>query len=375
MASKTARAILLLTTLAAAAPALAQDAGSVAVALVGPMSGPLADAGKAMAAGASLAAKHINAQGGLAGRAIALSIENDEASTIAARKIADALAAKNTRFVIGHYTSAPTVFASEVYARQNMLLIAPTATSPALPAKPGAPFLRMAPPEDAQAAFAGDALARQFPAGDIVIVHDRAVLSRTLARAAATAIAARRDAPLQRELPGPDEPDQAQALARDIAAGKPAAIYYAAGPSLAPAFLRALRAAGLNAPIMASDMLATPEFAAAAGEALDGLRMILPAKADQQPANADTVRQWRSEGVKDIALALATYASMQILAEAARRARAADPQNMAKAMRAAAPAQTVVGPVSFDASGERVERPFMIVQWRRAEDGRFVFAP
>jgi branched-chain amino acid transport system substrate-binding protein len=282
------------------------------------------------------------------------------------------------RHVIGHYTSAPTASADEIYIRHRMLLIAPSATSPGLPVKPGSPFLRLAPREEAQGQFAGEWLAREFPVGTLIVVQDSAVLSRNIARAAASAIGkARREPAELRELPpaSAEAPGQAASLAQAIARGNVAAVYFAANPGNAAPFLRALRSTGSHIPVIASDMLATPEFAAATGEAIDELRMVVTANAAENEQAREVASRLNSEGVRDLNLALSNYAAVQILAEAAKRSRGTDPDAMAKVMRDGAPTTTIIGTVSFDANGERRESPFMIVRWKRAADGKFLFAP
>lgn len=365
--------LIALALFAAASPACAQ----VTVALVGPMSGPLAESGKAMAAGATLAARDINAAGGVNGAKLELLVENDEAGTAPARKVAEGLAARNIRYVIGHYTSAPTLSAAEIYMRGRMLLVAPTATTPRLTERADFPVLRLSPREDAQGRYAGEILVRDFPAGDIAIVRDGSAASRILTTAAQRALeaAGRQPAKEFEVMAGAQDGASLAALqAQTIANANIAAIYWSGGASNVAAFLRALRAENSRAVVIGNEALATPEFAAVSGELADGVRVVVPAQAPADSTVAVAARL-KSEGIRDIELALATYASMQVFRQAAARAKSLEPSAIAQAARNRQPFETVIGAVSFDASGERIENLFTLAVWKPADDGKYVFRP
>lgn len=366
---------LALLALSEPVPARAQQA-SLTVALAAPMTGPLADAGKAMAAGAAMAARDINATGGVNGSKLELVIENDESGVAPARKVAEGLAARNIRYVIGHYTSAPTLSAAEIYLRRGMLLIAPSATSPRLTERAGAPVLRLAPLEDAQGRFAGEVLGRDFASGVIVIIRDGSAASRILAAAAQRALEAMGKQPA-REIEitagAPDGAALAAMQAQALSQAGASAIYWSGGASNVAAFLKALRAAGSRAAVIGNEALATPEFAAVAGDLADGIRVTV--LAPSPPQAAKLVARLKSEGVRDVELALAAHASLQILHQAAARARSLEPNAIAKAARNRQPFMTVSGPVSFDEAGERVENLFTLAAWKAAADGKYVITP
>jgi branched-chain amino acid transport system substrate-binding protein len=345
------------------------------------MSGPLAEAGKAMAAGAAQAVRDLNTRGGLNGAKLEIVIENDDAGTAPARKIAEAMAARNIRHVVGHYTSAPTLTASEIYQKQKMLLIAPTATAPRLTERMDAPVLRLAPREDAQGSYAGALLARDFPSGEIVIVRDGSAASRILTAAAQRAMeAAGRGSAKEIEITAgaPDGAALAADQANTLLRTNTVAIYWAGGASNVAAFLRALHAGQSRSLFIGNDALATPEFAAAAGELANGVRVTVLGNRQHggpREVSAPLVARLKAEGIRDIDLALSTYAAFQVLQQASVRARSLDPMALTTAARDGRPFSTVVGPVSFNTNGDRIENQFTLAVWKPAADGKFVFAP
>lgn len=363
-----------LIALVVSAPAHAQ---TIALAVVGPMSGPLAEAGMAMSAGAKLAASDINASGGVNGAKLTLQLEDDEAGIATARKRAEELARRNLRYVVGHYTSAPTLSAAEIYMRNAMLLIAPAASAPKLTERREALVLRLAPREDAQGYYAGAVLARDLAPEGVAIIRDGSVASRILAAAAQRALASAGKAPAQDiQIPtAADGPAIAAAQAQSLARAGFAALYWSGGASNVGPFLKALRAAGSRAMLIGNDALATPEFATVAGDLADGVRVTVMAHVAPEYGAADVLARLKADGVRDIDLALATYASVQVLQQAAMRANSLEPSAIARAARAGQVFKTIIGPVSFDSSGERVESPFRLATWRKAVDGKFLLAP
>ena len=349
----------ILTTLVLSGAALAQQDKALIIGLAAPMSGPLADAGKAMAAGAQLALRDLAAKGG---QHFSLVVENDEASTAGARKAAEALIGKGARIVIGHYTSAATLAAGEVYVRNNVLLMAPSATSPKLAMQSKLNLVRLAAREEAQAVFAGLWLTRAFAAGRIAIVRDTSAQSVILAEAAKAALARAGQ----------------KNVGEYLTTGTPPAadaIYLAAGSAPSAAFLKLLRVSDVSAMIVGNDALATPEFAAAAGDGADGIRVIVPIDIKQLASAREAAAQLKSEGVRDITLALSGYAAVQLLAQAVQKTRSSEPAALGQALRGTEPVETIIGPMSFDGNGERLEQLYTIAIWKRAADGKFIFSP
>ena len=363
----------LLRTLAALVFACAQSASAqeLAIGVAGPMSGPLAAAGRSLAAGVSVAAQDVNAR---SAAKYTIVIEDDGANPAGGRKAAQALAGKGVKFVIGHYTSAPTAAANEIYAKNNVLLLAPSASLPKLTAGPARNVFRLAAREDAQAQFAGFWLAREFGKQKIAIVEDGSASSRMLAGAAADVLRAAGAA----LLPGAeivagaaDGPAQAARAAQLLTAGEAAAIYWSGGGANFIAVLAALREAGSAALVLGGEALASPDIAGSGANVLDGLRAVIPAPPPRGDASLALMARLKQAGASDLPLALAAYASMETLAQA----RAMDRQNPAAALRQGRVFETAAGPVSFGENGERRETLHTIAIWRRAIDGRFSLAP
>ena len=100
----------------------AQD---VRIAVVGSMTGSFAGAGDQVKRGAELAAKDINEAGGVNGRKIVLSIEDDACDPKQAVSVANHVVGEQITLVDGHVCSGGCIPASAVYAEYSVVMMTP----------------------------------------------------------------------------------------------------------------------------------------------------------------------------------------------------------------------------------------------------------
>lgn len=108
------------------------------IAVAGPLSGPYAEAGRAMQQGAAQAIADINASGVLPNITLRLLSEDDQSEALSRygpQESAKRLV-KNPRLlaVVGHYFSTPSSVAAAVYAQHEVPMITPAATHPGITA-------------------------------------------------------------------------------------------------------------------------------------------------------------------------------------------------------------------------------------------------
>ena len=110
-----------------AGPALAED---ISIAVVGPMTGQLANIGDQFKQGAQAAAAAINEKGGVGGRKINIVIEDDVCDPKQAVSVANRIVADGIHFVDGHACSGSSIPASAVYAESGVLMMSPASSNP-----------------------------------------------------------------------------------------------------------------------------------------------------------------------------------------------------------------------------------------------------
>src|SRR5438045_3022970 len=104
-------------SLTLSAAAAAQD---ITIAVAGPVTGSEAVSGRQMTDGAGLAVAGINAAGGVLGKKLRFTINDDACDPKQARSVAEKLAGARIAFVVGHFCSGSSIAASEVYADSNV---------------------------------------------------------------------------------------------------------------------------------------------------------------------------------------------------------------------------------------------------------------
>ena len=95
-----------------------------------------------------------------------------------------------------------------------------------------------------------------------------------------------------------------------------------------------MRAQGVKAPLMGGDGIADDEFAAIAGPGAEGTLMTFSPDPRTNPANKAIIDLFRSQRMfEPQAYTLYSYASLQIIKQAAEKANSLDPKKVAEMMR------------------------------------------
>ena len=129
---------------------------------------------------------------------------------------------------------------------------------------------------------------------------------------------------------------------------------------------------GAKFQMVATSSFVTPEFWLIAGSAGEGTLFPFP----RNPVGSETAKQvvdeFRATGIEPGGFTLFSYATVQALAEGARRAGKADGAAVAHALRTGDPVNTVFGPVAFDAKGDAEGMTYEMNVW---QGGRYERLP
>src|SRR6185295_2286556 len=151
-----------------------EDANTIPIALVGPVTGQNASFGAQMKNGGELAVEDINAAGGVLGKKLDLLIGDDACYAEQAVAVANQMIESNVVLVVGHYCSSSSIAASKVYAKSNMVQISPGSTNPALTDDRAGPNIyRICGRDDQQGSVAGKYLASHLGDKKIAFVQDK----------------------------------------------------------------------------------------------------------------------------------------------------------------------------------------------------------
>jgi branched-chain amino acid transport system substrate-binding protein len=369
------RLTLIVAGLLAVAPASAQ--APVRIGLSAPLTGPDAAFGQGLRQGAEQAVIDLNRAAG--GRPRWVLVPADDAGEgRQAVAVARKFAADGVRLVVGPFESGAVASAAPVYEDAGTVSVTSAATYAPLTGRGLWNLFRLSPSDAQQGQAAGAYLARAFAGRRIGILNDRSTFGRGLAEAVAARLKEAGTPEVLFDGFARGTRDLSEFVAR-LKAARIDAVYFGGLAPEAAILLHAMRDAGLAATLVASDGILDPGFATAAGALGEGTVMTL----SPDPPRLPEVRGVRSSARSSEADSVASgaYAAVQILAEAVERARAADPKtgriadgrSVADALRAG-PMRTLLGPVGFDARGDRTGSPIVLRIWRRSPDGRLDYA-
>ena len=236
------------------------------------MTGPRHGIGAATRQRLSLVKSAIDASGGVVRRALRIDILDDACEREAARQLALRIVAMTppAAVVIGHPCASAAITAAPIYQQAGILFLAAGMRHPLLSEKRAGPLVfRAAGRDDRQGGDAGRRLrALAGDSGTSLIIHDRTVLTRSLAKTARDTAAYGSQPPPTELTIVAGEIDYTKTI-DEIASRAPAAILFLGFPSEAAIILRQLRARGNQVPFVVNDAMASAEFIEHAGELLE----------------------------------------------------------------------------------------------------------
>ncbi|NRG18088.1 branched-chain amino acid ABC transporter substrate-binding protein [Rhizobiales bacterium] len=354
-----------LLVLILAGPARAE----IIIGVAGPMSGQFAAFGEQMRIGAEEAAADINASGGINGETIVLRIEDDKCTDEQALAVANQFVGMGAGFVVGHVCFNASIAGSKVYADRQIIQISPATTNNAYTdERPGPGIFRIARRDDGQGKAAGDFLAREFADKRIAIIHDGSVYGRGLADATRAAMKAAGKTEELYESYEPGRNDYSVLVSRLNQEGVEV-VFIGGYHAEAAVIRRQMSERGLeDAVVMGGDALMAAEFGLIAGDAAEGTLIVLPADPIRNAAAVPVVAQLQQAGKSAEGYTLHTYAALETIAQAAKKAGSTEFEAIVEAMNEME-FDTVVGPFTFDGKGDATRDGYAVYRWT---DGRAV---
>jgi len=337
--------------------------GPVRIATAGPLTGQQAALGAQMKAGAEQVVADLNATGGVLGRQIALEIGDDACDPRQAVSVANQLAGRGVRFVAGHFCSGSSIPASKVYAEEGVLQISPASTNPRFTDEGGWNTFRTCGRDDQQGQVAGRYIAKEYRGKKVAILHDNSAYGKGLADETKKALnaAGQQEALYAAYTPG--ERDYNAIVSRMKGAGIDV-IYIGGYHTEAGLILRQAKEQAMNVTLIGGDALVTNEFWQISGAAGEGTLMTFSSDPRRRPQAAEVVQRFRAKNVDPEGYVLYTYAAIQIWAQAADKIKNLDPRQIAAALKAQGPWQTVLGDIAFDRKGDVTVPDYVFYVWK-----------
>ena len=137
--------------------------------------------------------------------------------------------------------------------------------------------------------------------------------------------------------------------------------------------VRQMHDAGVKATMMGADGITTDEFASIGGPAAEGTLMTYGPDARKNPAAKSVVAEFKKKNFEPEAYTLYSYAAVQIIKQAAEKAKSLDPKKVAEVMHSGMPFHTVLGDISYDKKGDLTKLDYVLYIWKKDPTGKITY--
>lgn len=360
---KNSKGSALLAGCIAVAISHAAVAKDIKVAIVGAMSGPVAQYGDMEFTGAKQAIADINAKGGVNGNKL-VGVEYDDAcDPKQAVAVANKVINDGTRYVIGHLCSSSTQPASDIYEDEGVLMITPAATAPDLTSRGYKLIMRTTGLDSDQGPTAAKYIMGEVKPQRIAVVHDKQQYGEGLARSVQNSLKQSGGNVVLFEGITAGDKDFSTLVAR-LKKENIDFVYFGGYYPEMGQILRQARAAGLKTQFMGPEGVGNSSLSNIAGAASEGMLVTLPKRYDQDAANQAIVAALKAKKQNPTGpFVWTTYAALQSLAAGMERSKSEDPEDIAKNLQQGAAVPTVMGDLSWDKKGDLKGFEFGTFKW------------
>jgi branched-chain amino acid transport system substrate-binding protein len=338
----------------------------------GPITGANAAFGAQLKNGTEQAVEDINAAGGINGQKIVLSFGDDVSDPKQGVSVANKFAADGVKFVVGPFNSGVTMPASAVYAENGILVVTPAATNPKITERGLWNIFRSCGRDDQQGEVAGAYILKHFKGKKVAIVHDKTTYGQGLADETKKAMAKGGMKEVLYEGINLGEKDFS-ALVSKIKASGADLVYWGGLHTEAGLIVRQMRDQGVKAPLMGGDGITSDEYASIGGPGVEGTLMTYGPDPRKRPEAKAVVEKFRKKNFEPEAYTLYSYASVQVIAQAAAAAKSLDPKKVAEKIHSGMKFNTVIGDLSYNKKGDVTRLDYVVYVWKKNKDGKITY--
>jgi len=336
-----------------AAPATAQSSAPIKIGVAGPFTGPMATYGEQVYAGIATYVDTVNAAGGLNGRRITLVKGDDACEPKQAVAVANRFVDQDkVDAVIGHFCSATTLPASNIYDDAGLLMMTYASTAPQVTDRGLDNVFRACGRDDQQAVVAAGFIVDTLKKTKIALIHDKDAYGKGLVDAVRTTLKARGMEPVLYEGLSKGERDFNALVTKIRAVGADAVYFGGLIPEGGP-LIRQIHEQGLDIAIISGDSFAQTQLVAAAGGPANLQNVYYSATPDPL-SDPDTLTAQNILKAADVPLANYTlygFAAAQAMVAALADGRVADLEQQIAWLRQNK-LTTAIGRIHWDGKGD-----------------------
>ncbi|CAM5787988.1 MAG: branched-chain amino acid ABC transporter substrate-binding protein [Burkholderiales bacterium] len=336
----------------------------IKIAIVGPATGPVTQYGDMVKEGVTTAVEMFNAAGGANGKKFETVVVDDACEPKQGPVAANRVINDKIHYVVGPVCSGASIAAAPIYNNEGVVVVTPSATSPAL--TDGKKFhyiFRTIGRDDQQGPAAAKFIAEKIKPKKVAVLHDKQSYGQGIAANVRDDLKkAGIDVVLFEGINAGDS-DYSAVITKLKSAGVDFVYYGGYHPEMG-LLLRQAGEQGLKVKMMGPEGVGNPEVNAIAGPAVEGMLLTLPADFSANPKNAAIVKAFKDKK-RDAsgAFQLTSYAAAQVIMDSI-KAVGDDPKKVADYMHKTS-FDTPIGPVSWDAKGDLKSFEFQVFEWHK----------
>ncbi|UFW88307.1 branched-chain amino acid ABC transporter substrate-binding protein [Bradyrhizobium barranii] len=336
-------------------------AKDVYIAVAGPMTGSTAALGAQIRDGAAAAVDSINASGLLPDTKLILRIADDACDPKQAVAVANRLTTDGIKLVVGHFCSASSIPASDIYAEAAVIQISPGSTNPRLTERGLTTLFRICGRDDQQGRVAADYIVRHRQGAKLAVLDDKSTAGKGIADIVEARLRAAGEHTVRQSYVA-GEKDYTALVSRLKREGIQI-VYIGGYYNEIGLIVRQAAEASARLTVIANDPLMTSDFLAIAGDAANGTLFTFMPDPTKNAAGAAAVARLKGSSLSAAGYTLYAYAAVQAWADSVKRAGTFDAIRVAAALRAGS-IETAIGTVRFDSKGDNAAPGFIVYRWR-----------
>ncbi|ASC67633.1 leucine ABC transporter subunit substrate-binding protein LivK [Achromobacter denitrificans] len=341
------------------------QAQTIKIGVVGPTTGAVTQYGDMVREGVDTAVERINAAGGVNGKKLETVVIDDGCEPKQGPVAANRVVNSKIGFVVGHVCSGATIAAADVYNNEGVVMVTPSATSPALTDGKNYEFIfRTIGRDDQQGPAAAKFILEKIKPKKAAVLHDKQSYGEGIATAVKNDLEKGGVPVAIFEGINAGDSDYSAVITKLKSQGVDFVYYGGYHPEMG-LLLRQAAEQGVKAKWMGPEGTGNPDINAIAGDAVEGMLLTLPADFTQNAANADIVKAFEAKKRNASgAFQMTAYAATQVIADGIKGAGSDDPTKVAKYLHANS-FDTPIGKVSWNKQGDLTNFQFDVFTWHK----------
>ena len=334
----------------------------IKIAVVGPGTGPVTQYGDMVKEGVNTAVEMANAAGGINGKKIEIVAVDDACEPKQGPVAANRVINDKIHYVVGPVCSGASIAAAPIYNNEGVVVVTPSATSPALTEGKNYHFIfRTIGRDDQQGPAAAKFITEHVKPKKVAVLHDKQSYGQGIAASVRDDLKKAGVAVALFEGINAGDSDYSAVITKLKSAGVDFVYYGGYHPEMG-LLLRQASEQGLKVRMMGPEGVGNPEVNAIAGPAVDKLLVTLPADFTKRKGNEQILENFKKyKRSPDGAFTMTAYAAVQVLADSI-NAVGADPDKVADYMHSHS-FDTSIGKVDYDAKGDLKHFEFAVFRW------------